>query len=132
MTEHGEQTVLFQWARWLEQRYPELELLHAIPNGAKLPYTGKGKQRHAPQALRLKDEGLKAGVPDTFLPVARKGYHGAYCELKEKPNKPSPMQIKWLDRLKGEGYLTCVAYGAQDAINFYADYLDIPKEDRWI
>lgn len=63
-TEHTEQKALFVLARMYIPRIPELELLHAIPNGAKLPYTfnAKGK-RVSKQARILLDEGLKSGVP---------------------------------------------------------------------
>ena len=32
-TEAQEQTALFQWAKMQSGKYPELALLHAIPNG---------------------------------------------------------------------------------------------------
>ena len=61
-SEHEEQVALFEWAEWNKRQYPELELMFAIPNGG---------QRHVVVAKKLKDEGVKAGVPDIFLPVAR-------------------------------------------------------------
>jgi hypothetical protein len=63
-TEHTEQKALFVLARMHIPRIPELELLHAIPNGAKLPYTFNAKgQRVSKQGRILIEEGLRAGVP---------------------------------------------------------------------
>ena len=35
MTEAQEQRFLFQWAGYAEQQFPELKLLHHVPNGGK-------------------------------------------------------------------------------------------------
>ena len=64
MSEHQEQKALIQWARLNQQRFPELDLLFAIPNGGL---------RNIRVARKLKSEGVKPGVSDLFLPVARKG-----------------------------------------------------------
>ena len=125
MSEHEEQKLLFDWARMYEHRYPELALLYAIPNAAK---------RSVRLAARMKAEGLKAGVPDTCLPIPRSVWHGAYCELKVGKNKPTPEQAQWLEALSRQGYATCVAYGAGEAIRFYAEYLglDIKEFEEWL
>mgnify|MGYP004433785991 CR=1 FL=1 len=44
------------------------------------------KQRDARTAANLKRQGVKAGVPDLHLPVARGGYNGLYIELKVGSN----------------------------------------------
>ena len=113
MSEHDEQVALFRWARLAEGRYPELALLHAIPNGGA---------RHIAVARKLKAEGVKSGVPDICLPVARGGYHGLYVELKHGSNKPTPEQQAWLERLTAEGYCAEVAWefeGARELIEAY-------------
>ena len=60
--EHEEQVKVFTWARWAEAARPELALLFAVPNGGR---------RDKVTAGRLKAEGVKAGVLDIWLPVAR-------------------------------------------------------------
>ena len=64
-TEHIEQALLFKWATFSSGKYPELEYMFAIPNGG---------YRHYRTAADLKSEGVKSGVPDIMLPVARGGY----------------------------------------------------------
>ena len=48
----------------------------------------------------MKRQGVKAGVPDICLPVARNGYHGLYIELKAGKNKATKNQEKWQVFLK--------------------------------
>ena len=71
--ESGHQEALFSWAAYQTQRMPELEYLHHVPNGGK---------RDKATAIALKRQGVKAGVPDIHLPVAKGSYHGLYIELK--------------------------------------------------
>ena len=115
MTEHKEQKELIRWAKMLSATLPELELLFAIPNGG---------ERHLLVAKKLKAEGVKAGVPDLMLPVARGGYHGLFIEMKrQNGGRQSKAQRWWKERLKGEGYKAVVCRGCQDAIQTIEDYL---------
>ena len=106
MTERDEQQALFEWAEWAGNLHPELRLLYAVPNGG---------DRHPAVAAKLKAEGVRAGVPDICLPVARGPYHGAYLELKYGGNQPTAAQIKWMDRLQAHGYFCAVARGFDEA-----------------
>ena len=72
----------------------------------------------------MKAEGLKAGVPDLCLPVARQGYHGLYIEMKYGRNKPTAKQKWWLEKLAEQGYKTIVCWGADEAIAVLEDYLE--------
>lgn len=113
-TEAQEQETLFEWARMMEGKYPELALLHAIPNGGS---------RHPVEAKHLKAQGVKAGIPDIFLPVARQGYHGLYIEMKRrKGGRVSVEQKKMLMALQQQGYKAVVCEGwdwARTAIEKY-------------
>ncbi|MFC1879813.1 VRR-NUC domain-containing protein [Chloroflexota bacterium] len=129
MSEHSEQVAIFQWAELQKGAMPELALLFAIPNGAKLPWRrNKRGKRYSPEATRLKAEGLKSGVPDICLPVPRAGWHGLFIELKVGKNKPTTEQETWLDRLFEQGYCAVVCYGSDDAINFITRYLEATIE----
>lgn len=117
MTEAQEQKFLFQWAMLAEREYPDIQLLHHIPNGGK---------RNAREAASLKKQGVKAGVPDLCLPVARDGYHGLYIELKVGRNKTSENQNKWLEMLMKQKYRVAVCYGWREAADIIEDYLSKP------
>ena len=74
----------------------------------------------------LKAEGLRPGVCDLFLPVARGGFFGCYLEMKTKTGKLSENQKEFIAAVEKQGYLCCVAYGADEAIEFLERYLQMP------
>lgn len=118
-TEHDEQVALFQWAAHMSVRHPELRLMYAIPNGGL---------RNPVVAGKLKAEGVKAGVPDIFIPVARGGYHGLYIELKRtKGGRLSIEQAQWITDLLGQGYAVYKAEGWVKAKEIIEQYLKIPS-----
>lgn len=113
--EEVEQTCLFRWAAYSLGAHPELRLLHAIPNGGK---------RSKSEAARMKAAGVKAGVPDMFLPVARGGSHGLYIELKRiKGGRVSAEQLAWMEELTREGYTCAVCHGWEEARKVIQTYL---------
>lgn len=114
-SEHSEQVALMQWVEVVRAQYPALGMLYAIPNGGfRLPATAK----------KLQSEGVKPGVPDLCLPVARSGFHGLYLEMKAKDGRLSPNQTRWLALLSAEGYAARVAYSFDQAVQLLTDYLE--------
>lgn len=133
-TEHDAQVVVFRWIDANVTRYPQLRMALAVPNGAKLPYiTNKKGKRYSPEAIRLKAEGLRPGVPDIILlapsRVTGRLYHGLAIELKVGRNETSEAQDGWLERLTYYGYLVGVCYGADQAIALICAYLGIERND---
>lgn len=117
-TEHWEQVQLFQWASY----FRELDLMYAIPNGG---------HRDILVAVKLKEEGVKAGVPDICFPVARGGKHSLYIELKRrKYGRISDEQGKWLEALMREGYACAVCFGWESARDVIIDYLRSGTNDE--
>jgi hypothetical protein len=87
--------------------------IFAIPNGGS---------RNKLEAKNLKMQGVKAGVPDLFIPVARGNYHGLFIEMKYGKNKTTALQEEWLELLNKNGYCAAVCYGfdkAQTVIDWY-------------
>ena len=127
MSEHTEQEAVFIWASMMEAQYPELRLLYAIPNGAKLPRRkNKSGQWYSPEGVKLKAEGMRPGMPDMALAVPRQGWHGLFIEMKNGyKNKPKPHQVSLLDALSGQGYLATVCHSTAEAIETISDYLEI-------
>ncbi len=116
--ESAEQEAIFQWAEYSLGKYPELKLLHHIANGGR---------RDSLEAASLKRQGVKAGVPDIHLPVARGGFHSLYIELKVGNNKPTEKQKEWLRDLKEQGNCTAVCYGSGEAISVITQYLNLKE-----
>ncbi len=114
-TESVEQQCLFRWARMECGAYPELDLLYHVPNGGS---------RNKIEAARLKGEGVKPGVPDLCLPVARGEYHGLYIELKRiRGGRISEDQKDWLESLRKQGYCAVICKGWEAAAETILRYL---------
>jgi hypothetical protein len=115
-TEHEDQAALFRWVKLAAGAQPALNLLYAIPNGG---------HRHKAVAAKLAAEGVKAGVPDLCLPVARGEFHGLYIEMKRtKGGTVSAVQKYWLAVLAAEGYCALRCNGWDDARQALTLYLD--------
>ena len=114
-SEEEEQAAVMEWATLMRSQFPELSLLYHVPNGGwRAPAT----------AAKLKAQGVKAGVPDLCLPVARGGWHGLYIELKRrKGGKVSSHQSEWLQELTYQHYYATVAQGAEEACDVIYRYL---------
>lgn len=103
--------------REIELCYPKVfELIYHVPNGG---------HRVKAVAAKLKAQGVKAGVPDLVLPMARGGYFGLYIEFKATidPAPVSASQSACLRRLSEQGYLAVVCRGHFDAMEQVRAYL---------
>lgn len=105
-----EQIKLFQICSFI----PECKFMFAVPNGGS---------RNKIEAYNLKRQGLKPGVPDIMLPVAKCNYHGLFIELKYGKNKTTDNQVKYIDYLNKNGYLAVVCYGCDQAFDTIKKYL---------
>ena len=119
--EAAEQTALFRWAGFMSGQFPEIEMLYHIPNGGS---------RNKIEAAHLKQQGVKAGVPDLCLPVARGEYHGLYIELKYGKNKPTENQKRWINLLRSQNYKAEVAYGWEETSKIILEYLKSTRVEK--
>lgn len=67
--------------------------------------------------------GVRPGVPDLFFPIPSDLYHGLFIEMKVKPNRATPLQLKWIQWLGELGYKAVIAYSADEAINECKRYI---------
>lgn len=104
--------------RELELRYPAVfELIYHVPNGGHRVKAVAGK---------LKAQGVKAGIPDLVLTMARGGFFGLYIEFKATPPNDSaisPSQHERIRKLNEQGYLAVVCRGHFDAVEQIRAYL---------
>lgn len=114
MKESEIQSLVFKWAELQLWRWPFLRFMYHCPNGGS---------RNKAEAARLKAQGVKAGVPDIFLPYPKDGYHGLYIELKTDIGKATEEQKDWLEYLSAAGYYTDVCHGFYAAVAVIEDYL---------
>lgn len=117
--EHKEQCALIDWWRLTHKQYglPEFALF-AIPNGGK---------RNITTAVRLKREGVRAGVADLMLAMPSDVYSGLFIEMKAGKNKTTETQNTFLDYAQKYGYRACVCYGWEDAAQKIRNYLGLER-----
>jgi hypothetical protein len=80
---------------------------------------------------RMKREGMKAGVFDLHLPLARDGYHGLWIELKTKEDKLrkvrkgvlSESQKEWQQKMIYAGHNVIVLDDFEDVKTYILNYL---------
>jgi hypothetical protein len=108
--EHIEQKLLVQW---FTNQYPK-KLIFAIPNGGL---------RNIKVAMKLKAEGVKAGVLDICIPEPHNGYHGLFIEMKHsKGANPTDLQQAWIDALNARGYKAICCKGFEAACKAVKEY----------
>lgn len=117
MTEAQHQAEVIKWSQRSDilERYPEVKLLFHIPNGG-----GRSPQT----AHLMKLTGVKAGVPDLCLPVARGKWHALYIEMKTKTGQASPEQKRWHRDLMEQWNLAMVCKGWEAAVSTIEAYLE--------
>lgn len=122
LDEHQEQSAFIQRCEWWinQGQYLELKLIYAIPN----------QRANKIERIRMSAEGVKAGVPDLCLPVARGRYFGLYMETKVNGAKPRVEQEKWLDALREQGYCARVCQGYDELVACVEWYLDQDKFEK--
>ena len=81
-----------------------------------------GGSRHALEALKLKDMGVKAGIPDCLILDQRNGYSGLAIELKVGYNKPSEQQLAIFDKLVERNWLVVVSWSLHEVIDIIDNY----------
>lgn len=112
--EHQLQVGCVAWASMQGMIWPELDTLYAIPNQAK-----RGKFGY----VRMNSEGLKKGMPDLHLPIARRGWSSLYIEMKPPGGKPRAEQIKKMKLLQEWGNLCYTITNHYDFIEVMTWYL---------
>lgn len=112
--EAEEQEALFVWAEYQSAAHTELKLLYHIPNEGK---------RSVSYGAALRRQGMKRGVPDLCLPVARGRYHGLYIEMKAGRNKPTSTSNGGLKRLNDRVSALCGAPGGSRQRKKYRNIL---------
>ena len=112
--EHNEQTKLVMWVRSF---LPEV-LIVAIPNGG----TRKPKE-----AIKLKSEGVLAGMPDLAILEPSGAFHGLFIEMKTEDGVVSDAQKKIHAVLKQRHYVVRVCRSFEEAKREVLDYLEHAK-----
>ena len=114
--EHTEQVNLMKWWALACRTYQlDERMLFAIPNGG---------QRNIIVAAKMKQEGIRSGIPDLFLAVPKKDYHGLFIEMKKvKGGRVSENQKEMINVFNNFHYLAIVCNGWIEAKKAIEEYL---------
>ena len=114
--ESEEQKNLIEWWHYFCQTKGIHEkCLFAVPNGG---------YRNARESHRLKEEGVRAGIPDLMLAVPCGAFHGLFIELKRlKGSQVSNNQKEMLVVFHRLGYCTKLCKGFAEAQKAIIEYL---------
>lgn len=118
--EQIEQKAVIDWCHFqrdYKQKYVLAGYIYAIPN--------EGKRSRITGAIH-KMIGLKPGMPDLCLPIARGGYGALYIEMKVGKNKSTPKQVAMQGLLREAGNRVVVCHGSAKAIAIIEQYLEMP------
>ena len=115
-TEASEQEAVITICKFMENRYPELKLLHHCPHGGK---------RDRVSAAVLKRQGVKAGVPDLHLPVPKGQYASLYIEMKYGDGRLQKEQKEFLKQAADYGNFVAVCYSQEIALKVIEDYVTL-------
>lgn len=102
---------------YLWNNYPQTRGLYIhIPN--------EGNRNSKLDGAMRKALGLVAGAPDTFLFIARYGYHGLAIEFKTETGVQSQEQKAFQARLEMQNYKYCICRSLEQFKQIIVDYLD--------
>lgn len=108
--------------RWFAMAYPRYDkMLFAIEN----------KRRATPiQGARLKQQGIKAGVPDLCLALPTEKFGALYIELKFGKNKQTEDQKEFERACKEFGNCYQLIYSFDEAIRIITSYINSYNDNK--
>jgi hypothetical protein len=109
------QQAVMDWARAVQGQKRELRWLHHPANGGKRSKAVAGKMWAA---------GVRAGVADLHLPVARSGFHSLWIELKTETGRQTQEQKEFEAFVTAEGNAYWLARSSTEAIYVIEAYLE--------
>lgn len=115
ISEHKIQTLIVQF---LDMYLPPPFLIYAIPNGGK---------RDIGTAVKLKNEGVKSGIPDLHVPIGRKGFLSLYVECKTDKGSLTKKQLEKHAQLTALGNLVETVRSVEEGLRVVVNYYDFSK-----
>ena len=101
--------------KWFDAQHSHISrLLFAIPNGGK---------RNVITAVKLKAEGVRAGVADLFLAFTNEQFAGLFIEMKIGKNKQTQAQWEFKEMVRMRGYAYVVCYTLDEFMEAITHYL---------
>lgn len=113
LSEHSMQAAVIDWALLQAPSLPAIAALFAVPNGARVVPS---------VAVRLKREGMRAGIPDLVMPVPAGGFIGLVVEMKTADGYVNADQKAWHNALAALGWCVKVCRTIEAACGAIREY----------
>ncbi len=110
----SEHVIQCKAVQWIKQYTPYV--VYAVPNGGK-----RGKL----EAMRLRAEGVLAGIPDIHIPAL-----ALYIEMKTAVGKVSPVQKDVHEQLRRDGQAVHVCRSLEDVQDIVSVYMDRKRGEK--
>lgn len=112
---HVESELQKSCVKWFKLQYPEYRrLLFAVPNGGR---------RNLREAIRLKAEGVVAGVSDLILLLPNGKYHALCIEMKTDKGRQQDTQKEFQKDVEKVGYRYIIIRSLEEFIKELNQYL---------
>jgi len=110
---------LINFVLWVERNHPiTFKALFHVANESK----------SAPQyRAKLRQKGMKKGVPDLIIPHPKGGFSGLVIELKRNSGgaRISPEQKHFMGIFSNANFLCCYTYGLEEIKKAFNEYLQL-------
>jgi hypothetical protein len=114
MVNESEHVIQCKAVQWIKQYTPYV--VYAVPNGGK-----RGKL----EAMRLRAEGVLAGIPDLHIPAL-----ALYIEMKTAVGKVSPVQKDVHEQLRRDGQAVHVCRSLEDVQDIVSVYMERKRGEK--
>lgn len=112
-----ETQIQIQCIDWFRSQFRKLY------DAGKLIHIANERKCNQRQGKEFKAMGVRKGIPDLCLFMARKGKHGLFIEMKAPKKYPRPEQRAMMQTLEEEGYQCAVCHSLDEFRDIINNYL---------
>ncbi len=105
----------------LEAKFQTVVVSWARSRNLTIWHTPNELVRGPSRGAIMKRQGVLAGVADLIIsdrPPLKPTSRGIAIEMKSPKGKPTVEQLDWLRTVESQGWDVCIAYSAEEAIDF--------------
>ena len=93
----------------------------ASPNGGK---------RSVKEAYRMKQEGVRAGASDLFIPEPMGHYHGLWIEMKHDNGRVTKHQREFINAMVERGYMARICNSFDNFVFVVNNYFNMKENGK--
>lgn len=112
-----ESQIQMQCVDWFSHQY------RSLFEAGKLVHIANERKCSSRAGRELNKMGVRKGIPDLSLFIAKKGYHGLFIEMKRPREYPRPEQRAMMASLEEEGYKCVVCRSLEEFRKIINEYL---------